>query len=157
MAGKAPLLLACVLFAVGVLGLAITSAERAEWGPFEPHARAPQPRHVVVFNVPRNPVEPPSLHEFWLPQETALASTTSALVQSVEPEATPTPLSPLRVHGISADDAGVAAAGTTPTPPPPVHIGNVGTDSEPPPEEGAGTGTPEAGETPEEDAAAPGE
>src|SRR6187397_1141595 len=48
MAGKAPLLLASVLFIVGAVGLALTSAERAEWGPFEPHVQVAPEQHFVI-------------------------------------------------------------------------------------------------------------
>lgn len=138
MTGKAPLLLASFLFGVGVAGLVITTAERAEWGPFQPQNRTPEPRVVVVQVGPE--ITPPPLLELMngVP-ESALAVDTSAQVQAPAPaappppEPTPTPVPPLRVYGIASDDAGVSAAGTSPTPPPPLRIINVASDTEPEP------------------------
>ena len=105
MAGKAPLLLAVVLFGVGAIGLGLTSAERARWGPSEPH-RAPalEPR-VVVFQVPQGTVEPPALIELTTATALATPEATSEprlYVAAPEPteepalpeEPTPTPIPP---------------------------------------------------------------
>lgn len=59
MTGKAPLLLASFLFGVGVTGLVITTAERAEWGPFQPQTRTPAPQEVVVVQVGPEITPPP--------------------------------------------------------------------------------------------------
>lgn len=134
MIGKVPLLLASFLFGVGATGLVITTAERAEWGPFQPQARTLEPRVIVVQVGPE--ITPPPLLELMngIP-ESALAVDTSAQVQAPAPaapptpEPTPTPIPPLRVYGIAFDDAGVSAAGTTPTPPPPLRIINVASDA----------------------------
>ncbi|MCZ7577957.1 MAG: hypothetical protein M5U18_13235 [Dehalococcoidia bacterium] len=140
MTGKAPLLLASFLFGVGVTGLVITTAERAEWGPFQPQTRTPAPQEVVVVQVGPEITPPPLLELMNGIPESALAVDTSAQVQAPAPaataappppEPTPTPVSPLRVYGIASDDAGVSAAGTTPTPPPPLRIINVASDAEP--------------------------
>lgn len=130
MTGKAPLLLASFLFGIGVTGLVITTAERAEWGPFQPQTRLPEPRIVVVQVAPE--ITPPPLLE--LMDGGAVAVETSAQVQApaaqdpAPPEPTPTPVPPLRVYGIASDDASVSAAGTSPTPPPPIRIINVASD-----------------------------
>lgn len=140
MTGKAPLLLASFLFGVGVTGLVITTAERAEWGPFQPQTRTPAPQEVVVVQVGPEITPPPLLELMNGIPESALAVDTSAQVQAPAPaataappppEPTPTPVPPLRVYGIASDDAGVSAAGTTPTPPPPLRIINVASDAEP--------------------------
>lgn len=135
MTGKAPLLLASFLFGIGVTGLMITTAERAEWGPFQPQTRVPEPRVVVVQVAPE--ITPPPLLE--LMNGGTVAVETSAQVQApavqapAPPEPTPTPVPPLRVYGIASDDAGVSAAGNTPAPPPPIRIINVASDVEPDP------------------------
>jgi hypothetical protein len=147
MAGKTPLLLASFLFGVGVTGLVISTAERAEWGPFQPRTRTPEPRVVAVQVGPE--ITPPPLLELMngIP-DSALGVDTSAQVQAPPPtappppEPTPTPVPPLRVYGIASDDAGVSAAGTSPTPPPPLRAINIASDAEP--------------ETTPEDAASPG-
>lgn len=150
MTGKAPLLLASFLFGIGVTGLMITTAERAEWGPFQPQTRTPESRVVVVQVGPE--ITPPPLLELMngIP-ESALAVDTSAQVQAPAPaappppEPTPTPVPPLRVYGIASDDAGVSAAGATPTPPLPLRIMNVASDAEPEP-------APDDAATPEDQA-----
>ncbi len=174
MAGKAPLLLASVLFAVGAGGLVLSSAERASWGPFEP--RNPQPpARVVIVDAGHPLVNPPSLAELANPPVEALEAAAPQLILAAptrvpptpQPTATPTPIPPLRVFGISADDGGVSAAAASETPPP-VRIVNVASDDEsaesetssetetPTPDEGAATGTAvadaEASETPTPDA-----
>ena len=147
MRGKAPLLLASVLFSIGALGLVLTSAERADWGPFQP---GPAPQKVVVFNAGHAPVEPPALAELFASGETLAATGEPVLAAAPElpasPEPadpTPTPIPPLRVFGISADDAGVSAAAVTPSPVP-IRIGGIASDDEPPQD----TATPAATETP---------
>ena len=147
MAGKAPLLLASVLFAVGAVGLLLTSAERAEWGPFEAHRQAPPaPSEVLVYNANLQFVDPAQL-EGLLAVPTAAAAPREPerfvlAAETPEPEPTPTPIPPLWVFGISSDDGGVSAAAVTPTPPP-IRIVNVagGADEE--------TATPEAEPTDE--------
>jgi len=150
MAGKAPLLLAMVLFAIGVSGLALSSAERAQWGPFEGPPPATQQARVIDTGTP-----------FTVPAlDTLFASAAEALVQEEpaapaavaepEPEPEPSPtLTPLRVFGLSGDDAGVSAAAADPTPPP-LKIVNVASDNDETPEATEtpeGTPTPEATET----------
>jgi hypothetical protein len=140
MTGRAPLLLAAVLFGAGVTGLAISTAERTEWGPFQPRSQAPVPRVVVVDVGPE--ITPPPLHELFTGYPSGVAAETAAQVQAPAPagetpEPEPTPVPPLRVYGIASDDASVSAAGATPTPPPPVRIINIAADVEPAP-------TPEA-------------
>ena len=90
MTGKAPLLLASFLFAVGVTGLVITTAERVEWGPFQPQTRTPEPRVVVVQVGPE--ITPPPLLELLtgIP-DGALAVDTSAQVQAPTADAPPPP------------------------------------------------------------------
>lgn len=136
MTGRAPLLLASFLFGVGVTGLVITTAERAEWGPFQPHTPTPEARVIVVDVRPQ--ITPPPLHELFTSYPAEVAVETAAQVQAPAsepsaPEPTPTPVTPLRVYGIASDDAGVSAAGTTATPPPPIRIINIATDVEPEP------------------------
>jgi hypothetical protein len=138
MAGKAPLLLATVLFVVGAVGLLLTSAERASWGPF----KAPQQpgQKVVVVDLAQPFAGPPALTELLTSVEPSLeAESPQALVQAPlatpEPQSpTPTPIPPLRIFGISADDGGVAAAAATPSPPPPIRVVGIAVDSEPPAE-----------------------
>ena len=172
MAGTAPLLLASVLFAVGAGGLVLSSAERASWGPFEP--RNPQPlARVVIVDAGHPLVNPPSLAELANPPVEALEAAAPQLILAAptrvpptpQPTATPTPIPPLRVFGISADDGGVSAAAASETPPP-VRIVNVASDDEsaetssetetPTPDGGEATGTAvadaEASETPTPDA-----
>ncbi len=132
MAGKAPLLLASVLFAVGAVGLALTSAEQASWGPFRPPVTQPEQR-VIIVNAGAPYVEVPALLELLMPPPTALAAAEPetpvyAAVSQSAPEATATPIPPLRVFGISADDGGVSAAAATPATPPPLRIVNVASD-----------------------------
>jgi hypothetical protein len=148
MTGKAPLLLASFLFGVGVTGLVITTAERAEWGPFQPRSRTPEARVVVVDVRPE--ITPPPLLELFTSYPGEVAAETAAQVQApasepAAPEPTPTPVPPLRVYGIASDDAGVSAAGATPIPPPPIRIGNIASDAEPEP-------TPDESPTPEDQA-----
>lgn len=147
MAGKAPLLLAMVLFAIGASGLALTSAERSSWGPFQPRGQATPEQLVVVVDV-STPYAVPSLDELFASQPahaiesfTAPETDSPAATEAAEP--TPTPSPPLRVYGISADDGGVAAAAVSETPPP-IRLVNVATDDEP----GAAE-TPEATASPE--------
>lgn len=146
MAGKAPLLLAMVLFGIGAIGLGLTSAERASWGPFQPRPNAVSETQVLVFDATAATAEPPALREL-LPPPTAEPSLAAVLDETPEtyvaapvvteapvepePEATPTPLTPLRVFGISSDDGGVSAAAATPGPPPPIRIGGISFDEEP--------------------------
>jgi len=149
MAGKAPLLLATVLFFVGAAGLGLTSAERAEWGPFEPHNEASAPQRVLV--VATGPVfTVPPLHDLLtgVPEVTVQSSLLVAApepepVYEPEPEATATPNPPLRVFGIASDDGGVSAAEATP---PPLRVINVASDDGGEPAEE--TPSPEAEETP---------
>lgn len=152
MTGRAPLLLAALLFGAGVTGLAITTAERADWGPFQPRSQAPEARVVVVDVRPE--ITPPPLPELFTSSPADVPAETAAQVQApapepAAPEPTPTPVPPLRVYGIASDDAGVSAAGTTATPPPPIRIINIAADEAPQP-------TPEAsaspGATPDEQA-----
>ncbi len=151
MAGKAPLLLASLLFLVGMVGLGLTSAERAQWGPFQPPER---PQRVIVVDASGPFLPPPALAGLVTPQETELAAAPQLLVAAPEataeptPEPTATPIPPLRVHGISADDAGVSAAGATPTPPP-IRIGGIAADDAEATETPEPTETPEASATPE--------
>ncbi len=144
MTGRAPLLLAAFLFGVGVTGLAITTAERAEWGPFQPRSQAPEARVVVVDVRPE--ITPPPLHELFTSYPADVAVAAAAQVQApaaeaADPAPAATPVPPLRVYGIASDDAGVSAAGTTATPPPPIRIVNIAADVEPEP-------TPEPATTP---------
>lgn len=128
MAGKAPLLMALVLFAIGVSGLALTSAERASWGPFEPGAPAATQQVQLIDT--GTPFTAPSLDELFTSRiETAIAAEPAPeLVADIAtPEPTATALPPLKVYGLSADDGGVSAAGVSPTPPP-VRIVNVSHD-----------------------------
>jgi hypothetical protein len=143
--GKAPLLLASLLFAVGSAGLLLTSAERADWGPFQPHEPPPK---TVAYVGGRELLEPPPLHELRAAPELPLVAaepellvTAPAPVEDPPPvdEPTPTPVPPLRVFGISSD-SGVSAAAATQTPPP-VVIGGVAAD------DGEATETPEADAT----------
>lgn len=153
MAGKSPLLLAMVLFVIGVSGLALSSAERSHWGPFEPGV-TPPPQQVRVVDVGVPYVIPP-LEDLLSGTVEATAVTrpetefVSAPVEEPEPTASPT-LTPLRVFGLSTDDAGVSAAAVEPTPPP-LKIVNVANDAD-------STPTPEATadttETPEPSATA---
>jgi hypothetical protein len=150
MAGKAPLLLAMVLFIVGAAGLALTSAERAEWGPFEPRGPRPPEQRVVIVDMSRPLMDPPAL--------VALSSNSESIVAAEEApypfpsaedqptaEPTPTPLPPLRIFGISSDDGGVSAAAQTPAPPPPIRIIGIATDEQAPEAtEPAATPAPEA-------------
>lgn len=128
MAGKAPLLLAMVLFAIGVSGLALSSAERAHWGPFEPGS-TPAAQQVRVVDS-GTPFVVPALDELFTSRvETAIASepAPSPTSEAVAPPAPTIP--PLRVYGISSDDGGVSAAAAAPTPPP-VTIVNVANDDD---------------------------
>jgi|GEM_PF-7060315 len=147
MDGKAPLLLASVLFAVGAAGLVFTSAERADWGPFRGHERPPR---VVVYDAGRPFAEPPALEEFRsapvvatleAEQEILAADPQLPPPGTADPEPTPAPIPPLRVHGISSD-SGVSAAVATATPPP-IVIGGVAAD------DAEGTATPAPEPTPE--------
>ena len=149
MAGKAPLLLAMVLFAIGASGLALTSAERSSWGPFQPRGQA-TPQQLVVVVDASTPFAVPSLEELFTSMPaTAVEAATQLYVaapETPEPEQpTATPVPSLRVYGISADDGGVAAAAVSETPPP-LRIVNVATDDEP---EATATPSPEASATPE--------
>ena len=134
MAGKAPLLLAMVLFFVGAAGLGLTSAERASWGPFEPPPARLAEQRVVVVEGTGELLAPPSLAELSQPFETAIASEEPAFVAVAPTEAAPqqaveepaaTPIPPLRIFGISADDGGVSAAAATPVP---IRIGGISFD-----------------------------
>lgn len=142
MAGKAPLLLAMVLFVVGAAGLALTRAEQANWGPFQPHSRAPGGTEAIaVREYGPLPPAPPALTELLsnvpavqrsepttgrAPQEVAVAP--SATEEPAAEEPTPTPIPPIRVFGISADDGGASAASLSPTPPPSIRIGGIAFD-----------------------------
>jgi len=152
MAGKAPLLLAMVLFSVGVAGLALTSAERAKWGPFEPRAAISSGQAVVYVPVGTAFV-PPSLNDLFTssveaapaPEEpTALLAQAPAEAVADEPAAPA--LTPLRVFGISADGGDVSAAAATPAPKPLRGIG-VAADDAPAPE-ATETPSPAATESP---------
>ena len=125
MAGKAPLLLASVLFIVGAVGLALTSAERAEWGPFEPHVQVAPEQHFVISAadvafVDPTPLEgllavavqPPAVEQ---PAAVALVLADPDPEPEVEAAGTPA-LVPLRVFGLSSDTGGVAAATAAPPP-----------------------------------------
>lgn len=139
MAGKSPLLLAMVLFVIGVSGLALSSAERSHWGAFEPGV-TPPPQQVRVVDVVEPYVIPP-LEDLLSGTVEATAVTrpetefVSAPADEPEPTASPT-LTPLRVFGLSTDDAGVSAAAVEP-PPPPLKVINVANDAD-------STPTPEA-------------
>ncbi|MGE3074569.1 MAG: hypothetical protein AB7N24_00455 [Dehalococcoidia bacterium] len=153
MSGKAPLLLATLFFSVGAVGLALTSAERASWGPFEPRGPQPDQRVVVVDMSPAKTL-PPELAQIVIPVPVELsAAEPEALVAeapTTAPEPTPTPIPPLRVYGISSD-SGVSAAAASETPPP-IRIVNVASDdeeTETPTAETAETPTDEADETPD--------
>lgn len=127
MAGKAPLLLAMVLFAIGVSGLALSSAEHAHWGPFEPGS-APATQRVRVVDS-GTPFAVPSLDELFTSRvETAVASEPAPEAPSAAAPAAPA-LPPLRVYGISSDDGGVSAAAAEKTTPP-VTVVNVANDDD---------------------------
>ena len=135
MAGKAPLLLAAFLFGIGASGLLILSfADRAAWGPFRPTVQPQPPQRVIVIDVGA-PVTAPSLEGLLAGGAGSAAESLAAEPAQVlpaggdagaasQPSATPTPVPPIRIHGVAAED-GVSAAGATPTPPPPVRIVNV--------------------------------
>jgi len=164
MAGKAPLLLAMVLFVVGAFGLGLTSVERASFGSFQPRSKPLTTTEILVFDARAHTVTPPSLYELITPPtanelptavRAAPVENYVAVPQATEApeepaaEATPTPLPPLRVFGISSDDGGVSAAAATPAPPPPVRIGGISFDEEtstetPAPESTAPEAEPEA-------------
>lgn len=139
MSGKAPLLLATLFFSIGAAGLALTSAERASWGPFEPRGPQADQRVVIVDLGPSN-LEPPELAQLLIPPPVELSAAEPELIVAAQPtlppEPTPTPVPPLRVFGISSDSGGVSAAAATETPPP-LRIMNVASDDE-------STETPEA-------------
>lgn len=150
MAGKAPLLLAAFLFAIGLSGLlAIDFADRAQWGPFRPGVQPPAPHRVIVIDV-ATPFTPPALEALFTsaPERSAQALAAEP-APAPEPAAagtpapTPTPIPPIRIHGVAAED-GVSAAGATPTPPPPIRIINiaVGEEPSPTPEDPAPEATP---------------
>lgn len=152
MAGKTPLLLAVVLFAIGASGLALTSADRVSWRPFEPRTQPEFAQRVIVIDM-ETPFVAPVLADLLLGvPETATADEPPQFVyapqatQTPEPIATPTAIPPLRVFGISSDDGGVSAAAVTPVPPPPLRVANVASDEDESPEP-AETPEPEAGET----------
>jgi len=126
MAGKAPLLLATVLFAIGVSGLALSSAERAHWGPFEPGS-TPAVQQVRIVDSGTPFAVPPLDELFTSHVETAVSSEPAPAAPSA-PAAVAT-IPPLRVYGISSDDGGVSAAAAAPTPPP-VTIVNVANDDD---------------------------
>lgn len=128
MAGKAPLLLAMVLFVIGVSGLALSSAERAQWGPFEASAPVAAAQLRVVDS--GTPYAAPSLDELFTTQlPTAIADAPAPQPTAAETAAPEPTLVPLRVYGISSDDGGVSAAAAVATPPP-VTIVNVATDGD---------------------------
>ena len=146
MAGKAPLLLAMVLFAIGVSGLALSSAERAQWGPFEGPPPATQQARVIDTGTPFTVPALDTLLTSYIEPVAHEEPAAPALV--AEPEPSPT-LTPLRIFGLSGDDAGVSAAAAYPTPPP-LKIVNVASDTDETPEATEtpeGTPTPEATET----------
>ncbi len=137
MAGKAPLLLAAFLFGIGASGLLLLAlADRAEWGPFRPQVAPKPPQRVIVIDVGR-PVEPPSLEDLFTAGATVEAlrveSAAEPSVQAADEAPTPTPIPPLRIHGIAAEGSASAAA-ATPTAPPPLRIVNVAADDAAPPE-----------------------
>lgn len=150
MAGKASLLLAAFLFGIGSSGLLLLSmSDRSAWGPFRPQVQSP-PQRVIVIDV-GTPFTPPPLTELFAG---AIEGSVQAL--SAEPaaaggpptastgEPTPTPIPPLRIYGVAADD-GVSAAGATPTPAP-LRIVNVAVGEGETP--GAEDATPAAEATP---------
>ena len=147
MSGKAPLLLATLFFSVGAVGLALTSAERASWGPFEPRNPQPDQRVVIVDLSPSN-IEPPELAQIVIPVPVELSAAEPEALVAEEPtsapQPTPTPIPPLRVFGISSD-SGVSAAAATSTPPPlrMVNVAN-GDESTETPEAVEASETPEA-------------
>lgn len=148
MAGKAPLLLAMVLFAIGVSGLALSSAERAQWGPFEGPPPATQQARVIDTGTPFTVPALDTLLTSYIEPVVHEEPAAPALVAEPEPEPSPT-LTPLRIFGLSGDDAGVSAAAADPTPPP-LKIVNVASDTDETPEAPEtpeGTPTPEATET----------
>jgi len=160
MAGKAPLLLASVLFTVGAVGLALTSAERAEWGPFEPHVQVPAEQHAVILVADVPFVDPTPLESLLatpiegpvIEQAEAPALVLAEVEPEPEVEAAGTPaLVPLRVFGLSSDTGGVAAAPATP----PLRAVNVAADDaepgagEPPGPGPSETPEPSDGATPE--------
>lgn len=155
MAGKAPILLAMALFSIGAAGLALTSADRADWGPFQPRPRITPEQRVIVVDV-GTPFAAPGLDGLFSGVNGETPGSSTALLASAgqqpsgpAPTATPTPIPPLRVFGIATDDAGVSAAAATPTPPP-LRIVNVASDDTEPAE----TPSPEptADPTPEHEA-----
>jgi len=128
MAGKAPLLLAMVLFAIGVSGLALSSAERAHWGPFEPGS-VPATQQVRVVDS-GTPFAVPPLEELFTSRVVTAIASEPAPAPTSEAVAPPAPTtSPLRVYGISSDDGGVSAAAASPTPPP-VTVPNIASDDD---------------------------
>jgi hypothetical protein len=152
MAGKAPLLLAAFLFGIGASGLVLLSlADRTAWGPFRPQVLPRPPQRVIVIDV-GTPFTPPPLEELLAGRDdarvealTAGPAEPTAAGQDVPPP-TPTPIPPIRIHGVAASD-GVSAAGTTPTPPPPVRVVNVAVGGDAPDD-----GEPPADSTPPGDA-----
>lgn len=129
MAGKAPLLLATVLFAIGVSGLALSSAERAHWGPFEPGS-TPAVQQVRIVDSGAPFAVPPLDELFTSRVETAVSSEPAPAAPAAPSAVAPVPtIPPLRVYGISSDDGGVSAAAAAPTPPP-LTIVNVANDDD---------------------------
>jgi len=150
MTGKAPLMLAAFLFGIGASGLLLlTTAEQRSWGPFQPPSQPTGPSRVVVYDV-SPPMQPPPLHELFtsIPAEAFVAATEAqvteepAVVEAAEPEPEPTPLTPIRIFGVSSDDPGVSAAASTPTPVV-LRFGGISADSAV-----EATETPTAEETP---------
>ena len=145
MDGKAPLLAASVLFAVGAVGLLLTGAERGEWGPFQAHQAPPA---VVVSNAGTRFVDPPALEELLTlpattvaPEQPHLFVAAPVVTESPPPpEPTATPVPSLRVFGISSD-SGVSAAEVSPTPRP-IMLGGIAADDGEATEEPEGTETP---------------
>ncbi len=151
MAPRLPLMLAAFLFGIGASGLLLlATTEQRSWSPFQPPAQPVVPTKIIVYDV-SPPFEPPSLNDLLngIPPEALVATTQGqevaepapvAVAAASEPE--PTPLAPLRVFGVSSDQAGVSAAASTPTPIV-LRFGGISADSAP-----ETTETPTAEETP---------
>lgn len=156
MAGKTPLVLASVLFLVGVAGLALTSVREAKWGPFQPQNHPRTPDASAGDDLLVSGFAPPLAEGLFSSADAPTATSPAELASAhapteapPPPEPTPTPIPPLRVFGISADDAGANAASLSPTPPPPIRIGGVSYD------DGVEAATPEATTEATQDEAAP--
>lgn len=171
MTGKAPLLLASFLFGVGATGLVITTAERAEWGPFQPQTGGPAAERVVLVDggapmtvpplfelfptLPQLEAQPPAMVEAQGEPAAPLAVLEPAAPAPAEPagpapHAAPVsvPITPARAVEIPvAEPPDVSAAGDTPVAPlPPPVIEDE--DEDPPGDENDDGGTPVEPETP---------